>query len=78
MVLSLLTSETSNMTKVEVFEIIYDNEQAVYREGDSVTGQVKLETKEDLKVKGKHDIVSMTNERQNGTMHGERAKRDIL
>lgn len=41
------------MTKVDLFEVIFDNDQAVYREGDNVTGKVKLEIKEDLKVKCK-------------------------
>ncbi len=41
------------MTKVELFEVIFDNDQAVYKEGDNVTGKVKMEANEDLKVKCK-------------------------
>lgn len=41
------------MTKVEVFEITYNNDQAVYKEGDSVSGIVKLELTDDIKTKGK-------------------------
>lgn len=39
------------MTKVEVFEITYNNDQAVYKEGDSVSGIVKLELTDDIKTK---------------------------
>ena len=54
-----MTNSKQTGGKVDVFEIIYDNEQAVYREGDSVSGTVKLELNEDIKTKGKQ-INSLT------------------
>ena len=36
--------------KVQTFEIEFSREQAVYREGDNVTGKVKVDLKEDLKI----------------------------
>ena len=41
------------MGQVDQFEIAFDNDQAVYREGDLVSGTVKICNSEDVKYKGK-------------------------
>ena len=48
----MIRHNTFDMAKIEVFDIELDDQQAVYREGDTVAGNVKLETKEDIKLKG--------------------------
>ena len=41
------------MGQVDLFEITFDNNQAVYREGDRVSGQVTIKNDEEVKYKGK-------------------------
>ncbi len=45
--------------KVLTFEIEFSREQAVYREGDNVTGKVKVDLKEDLKIQCKYITCTM-------------------
>ena len=40
------------MGQVDVFEILFDNSNGVYREGDRVSGNVKISNTEDVKYKG--------------------------
>ena len=44
------------MGQVDQFEITFDNDQAVYREGDLVSGTVKICNSEDVKYKGKQTL----------------------
>ena len=49
----------SSKVSVEVFEIIFDKEQAVYREGDTVSGHVKLVLTEEIKLKGNQVFLTL-------------------
>jgi len=46
------------MGQVDQFEITFDNDQAVYREGDLVSGTVKICNSEDVKYKGKQTLTA--------------------
>ncbi len=54
--------------KVQTFEIEFSREQAVYREGDNVTGKVKVDLKEDLKIQCKYITMSVVMSMSNQTL----------
>lgn len=49
----ILTTVMTGSENVESFDINYDRQLAVYREGDMVTGKVSVVVKEELKLKCK-------------------------
>ena len=43
-------------SKVETFEIEFDRDPAVYREGDNITGKVNVTLNEELKFRSKYNL----------------------
>ena len=44
---------STSSNKVETFEIEFDREPAVYREGDNITGKVNVTLNEEIKLRSK-------------------------
>ncbi len=47
-------ASSTGSSKVEVFEIEFDRDPAVFREGDTVTGRVSLLLNEQLKLRSEY------------------------